>query len=1075
MNLGNSAKNDLTSILNDLRERRKELNCLYRLEELMHKAVLTDVALEEQFHEIVRIIPHGWQYPDAAQVKLKYLDRVFCTDHYQETTLEMKADIFFQGNVVGQLTVSYQDKTLFSNNTLFLEEEKQLIKTIADRIGHIIMYSILKESFHKWKVAEEKLKQKSSNEWKTVVELMESSNPKLFMYMSQKMLYYLCWNGVAEAKKILQQIASGNLNDPRKSMVSVDSNQPIPKESLEKIISLSNEIFRIASENLGDDQIILLLRQWSEDEKSRFLVKALEMPNLGLNELINTLTRFRYLLDEGIQVSPAIEKSIRVSLSRYFLSDHLDFIKVSQNNIHIADYFELVKRIISPAVSQGRLGGKSAGLFLATQVIKRAEEHAALFADIRIPKTWYITANGFLEFIHYNHLESILEQKYKEMDEIHVEYPNIIQIFKNSYFPPEVVRGLEVALDDLGERPVIIRSSSLLEDRMNAAFSGKYKSLFLANRGSKEERLNAMTDAICEVYASIFSPDAIEYRKEMGLLDFNEEMCILIQEVVGVEVGNYFFPTFAGVAFSNNEFRWSARISREDGLIRIVPGLGTRAVDRVADDYSILIAPGKPDLRVNVTSEEVIRYSPKKIDVINLDNGAFETVDIQLLLKRFGSDIPGIQFIISTLRDDLIQSPTSLLNIDFEKENLVVTFEGLFQRTSFVEQIGALLKTLQKKIGTPVDIEFAHDGRNLYLLQCRSQTYSTHSRPAPIPKDIGEDKILFSALRYVTNGYISNITHVVYVDPDAYNQLNDMNTMKAVGRAVGKLNKILPKRQFLLIGPGRWGSRGDIKMGVNVTYADINNASVLIEVARKKGNYIPELSFGTHFFQDLVESSIRYLPLYPDEPGVIFNQVFFNCSENILAQLLPEYSYLVDVLRVIDVPQNASGAVLRLLMNADLDEALCIFAPADASITKENRIEHLVKDIEIQPKLAEEFWRWRSMMAERIVARLDFKRFGVKGVYLFGSTKNATAGPASDIDLLIHFIGTSSQKKELLLWLEGWSMTLAEINYMRTGYKADGLLDVHLITDTDIKNKTSFAVKIRAVTDAARPLRVIND
>jgi len=119
-------------------------------------------------------------------------------------------------------------------------------------------------------------------------------------------------------------------------------------------------------------------------------------------------------------------------------------------------------------------------------------------------------------------------------------------------------------------------------------------------------------------------------------------------------------------------------------------------------------------------------------------------------------------------------------------------------------------------------------------------------------------------------------------------------------------------------------------------------------------------------------------------------------------------------------------------------------------------------------------WEWRYKMAEKICTRLDFEKFGVKGFYIFGSTKNATAGPASDIDILIHFRGDQKQKECLLIWMDGWSQALAEINEQKTGYESDGLLDVHLITDEDIKNKTSFAVKINAITDAARPLKVID-
>jgi pyruvate,water dikinase len=117
-----------------------------------------------------------------------------------------------------------------------------------------------------------------------------------------------------------------------------------------------------------------------------------------------------------------------------------------------------------------------------------------------------------------------------------------------------------------------------------------------------------------------------------------------------------------------------------------------------------------------------------------------------------------------------------------------------------------------------------------------------------------------------------------------------------------------------------------------------------------------------------------------------------------------------------------------------------------------------------------QFWRWRRQMAERIAVEVDRTRFGVVAVYLFGSVKNATAGPASDIDLLIHFRGDDGQRRELLDWLDGWSRCLAEFNYQRTGYRTEGLLDVHLVTDEDIARRSSFAVKIGAVTDAAQEL-----
>ena len=188
------------------------------------------------------------------------------------------------------------------------------------------------------------------------------------------------------------------------------------------------------------------------------------------------------------------------------------------------------------------------------------------------------------------------------------------------------------------------------------------------------------------------------------------------------------------------------------------------------------------------------------------------------------------------------------------------------------------------------------------------------------------EKIIFSAHRYITNGTLSNISHIVYVDPQSYSELTNQKEMLAVGEAIGKLNKTLPKRKFILIGPGRWGSRGDIKLGVNVSYSEINNTAMLIEVARKQKDYVPDLSFGTHFFQDLVEARIRYLPLYPDDEGNIFNEDFLLKSKNILQKVLPEYKFLSKVIKVIEVPKNAGGAALEILMNAENDEAVAVLS-----------------------------------------------------------------------------------------------------------------------------------------------------
>jgi hypothetical protein len=645
-----------------------------------------------------------------------------------------------------------------------------------------------------------------------------------------------------------------------------------------------------------------------------------------------------------------------------------------------------------------------------------------------------------VQFFAYNSLDDVYNWKYRDISEVRREYPQLLRVFKSCRFAPEVVNGLSMALDDLGSRPIIVRSSSLLEDRAGSAFSGKYKSLFLANQGDKATRLAALLDAVAEVYASVFGPDPIEYRAARGLLDQHEEMAVMVQEVVGTRMGRYYLPAFSGVAFSNNELRWSPRIRRDDGLLRLVPGLGTRAVDRLTDDYPVLIAPGQPGLRVNVTPDEVRRYSPKQVDVINLETNAFETVELATLLTEAGLEYPGLSELVSRVDSDGVRRASGL-QLQAGAEELVFTFDGLTTRTPFVAQMKALLALLRETLGTPVDLEFASDGRHIYLLQCRPQSYSADDAPAAIPADIPAERLVFSARRHVSNGRVGDVTHVVYVDPDRYARLGSLERLRDVGRAVGRLNALLPRRGFVLMGPGRWGSRGDIKLGVSVTYADISNAAMLIEIARKKGDYLPDLSFGTHFFQDLVESGIRYLPLYPDDPEVAFSAAFLADARNLLPELLPEFAGLADTLRVIDVPAAAEGRVLRVLMNAERELAVGFLAPPGAADDAPAPVETRLRP----PPTALDRGAWRARVAERVAAQLDPERFGVVDVYLGG-----TSAPDSRVELVVHFAGTPEQRQALEHWFEGWSLALAEDEPERGAAGGAGPLVARFVGAADV-------------------------
>jgi pyruvate,water dikinase len=951
--------------------------------------------------------------------------------------------------------IYYTESMPRSDEGPFLAEERKLLDAIAERIGHFVSRRRLQRV-----LAPSSEAIGPTPEWWVVLDFLRQTDRALLGRLGRKMINHLCWNGFEEAEQLLRSTVPARTSTDEETG---DDNRPRPRGTRATDPETTEAAFRIAGRHLPEDEILGCIQSWIKEDKSTFLKNALERMDTPLAELADALQRFRHGGVEETDLSVATQMVLRAALVRRFLTDQLEFVNIAKEYLEVADFHELCQRIVYPPRSHGRLGGKSAGLFLASKIIARSPEYRDVLGEIRLPRSFYIPSDGILDFIHHNDLEDVYNRKYVDPDRVRLDYPYIVQLFKNSFFSSDILRGLSDVLDDLEGLPIIVRSSSLLEDRLGAAFSGKYKSLFLANTGAKRDRMAALTDAIAEVYASVFSPDPIEYRAGRGLLDLHEEMGILIQEVVGTRVGPYWMPAFSGVGFSNNEFRWSARIKRDDGLLRLVPGLGTRAVDRLADDYPVLVAPGQPGLRVNQTPDEALRYSPKKADVVNLETGVFETVGVHRLLERYGDELPAVRQMVSLADHDHLRRPAGL--VDFTSQEAVVTFEGLLADTPFVTRMRALLQLLREKLKTPVDIEFASDGRHVYLLQCRPQGATEGAVPAAIPADLPRDRMLFTARRYVSNGHVTDLSHIVYVDPEAYSGL-DAGRIREVGRVVGRLNRLLPKRQFVLMGPGRWGSRGDIHLGVPVTYADISNTAVLVEIARKKGGYLPDLSFGTHFFQDLVESGIRYLPLYPDDPDVVFNEAFFRRSPNALASLTPDFAELGDVVRVIDVPKATGGRILQVLMNGDLDEAVGLLASASAlpAVETSSTLESP------EPTRSEDHWRWRLRMAQRIAALVDAPRLGVKAVYVFGSTKNGTAGPASDIDLLLHVDEGDGRRPALELWLEGWSQSLAEINYLRTGYRTPGLLDVHYVTDADIARGDSYAAKIGAVTDAARPL-----
>ncbi len=614
-------------------------------------------------------------------------------------------------------------------------------------------------------------------------------------------------------------------------------------------------------------------------------------------------------------------QEIIVVLLKAMISDHLQFVGLARELFTIQD----LKEIRARRIGRGKIGGKAAGMLLAWKIIQTDESEVArrLRPLVRLPESYYVGADVYYDFHAYNHLLEHINQKYRPQDEIERDYPRIYDTYRQGRFPPEIMRALRDLLEEIGPTPIIVRSSSLLEDSFGTSFAGKYESHFCPNRGTLDENLSALCDAISRIYASVVNPAALLYRKKMGLLDYDERMAILIQKVEGQRYGRWFFPAVAGVAFSRNPFRWNPRIRREDGLVRMVCGLGTRAVDRVPNDYPRMVALSHPRLRPEASTDDIRRYSQHFIDVLDMQQNEFRSLPIREVV---GDDYPPLPYLISWDYGDYF-SPMRPFERD-SRVGMAFTFDRLLAETAFAADMRDLLGLLERRYGRPVDMEFTLDldtdgatrHPRICLLQCRPQASMAEAEGVSVP-DIPGERALFVSRRLVPHGRVEGIRYVIYVSPSAYAALPTASQKAEVARVIGRLNQKLAGETFILIGPGRWGS-SNIDLGVKVSYADIYNARMLVELGVSGTEASPEVSYGTHFFQDLVEAQIYPLAIFPDAPGALFKTEFFEESPNALAALLPEDARWGDVVRVLDVPALTGGRLLQVVMDSDEELAV---------------------------------------------------------------------------------------------------------------------------------------------------------
>lgn len=606
-------------------------------------------------------------------------------------------------------------------------------------------------------------------------------------------------------------------------------------------------------------------------------------------------------------------QEIKVVLIRTMISDQLAYVKVAKDWFKISD----LQWIRGRKLGQGKIGGKAAGMLLAARILNELGDDE-LRAHINIPESYFLGADLTYTFMALNGLMHWGDQKYKLEEQIRADYPLIQQEFLEGEFPVDILERMRGILDEVGKKPLIVRSSSLLEDNFGTSFAGKYESHFCPNQGTPEQNLRDLTRAIVRTYASMLNPDALLYRRARGLQDYDERMAILIQCVQGQRYGRYYLPHAAGVAFSRNFYRWSPQIRRDDGFLRLVWGLGTRAVDRVGNDYPRLVALSHPLLHPESSSKSIRRYSQQYVDLIDLEVNAFKTVPVTAVLDPHYALL---RYLVQIDQDGYLAPLRTSLQAE-SQDKMVLTFDQLLRRTPLAKRMTALLQILEKQYGNPVDTEFTvevtephslHPEVTISLLQCRPQSHIKESE-ARLPKNLRREDIIFSTRRMAPEGRVHGVQYVLFVSPEAYYALPTPSARAELGRAVGRLNAALKGQVFICVGPGRWGTSNP-DLGVHIGYADIYNTRALIELAGQGIGEAPEASFGTHFFQDLVESNIYPLAVYLDDEDVIFNRDFFYATPNHLADFLPGDTLFGDGLRLISVNSFRLGAHIELVMD----------------------------------------------------------------------------------------------------------------------------------------------------------------
>ena len=585
----------------------------------------------------------------------------------------------------------------------------------------------------------------------------------------------------------------------------------------------------------------------------------------------------------------------------------------------IKDYFtfEDYVTIYDRRVGSGLVGGKTCGMLVARKIIEK--NCPDIYNDIFEPDdSFYIGSDLFYTYIVSNDLWDI-RVKQRTKDGYYKYGKELEEGLKNGTFSDQIKKEFIHILDYFGQNPIIVRSSSFLEDGYGNAFAGKYESVFCVNRGSLEERLAAFEEAVKIVYASTMNISALEYRKLNGLDDTDEQMALLVQRVSGSYHGDYLFPTAAGVGFSYSPYSPLPDMDNSKGMLRLVMGLGTKAVDRTKKDYPRIINLDKPEVTLMKDIKEKHRYSQHYLDVIDFENVSLHDIPVD----------DGLDIIPKYAKKVLVEHDREAERMFRERgqrrEIVFVNCEGMVKNHEFIDVMKEILNTLETAYDYPVDIEYTVNvgedkSFNVNLLQCRPLQVSTNNEAIEMP----EDEDVFFHIRESSMGMSrkDDIDVICYVDPHKYYEY-PYAQKSSISRVIGEVNAYCRDndKTAILIVPGRIGTSSP-ELGIPVVFADISHFSAILEESYSEVGYMPELSFGSHMFQDLVEAEIYYGALFENEKRLEFNRDMIFDYPNILNDINPNLNEeICSMIQVIDFGEGRA----KLYHDMNKDETMCIF------------------------------------------------------------------------------------------------------------------------------------------------------